>query len=460
MAESQSIEWKRTWRDDYLKWICGFANAEGGVLEIGRADDGSITGIVNARDLLETLPNKIREYLGIMVDVNLCYEEGKEYLEIRVDSYPNPISYKGEYFVRTGSTNQRLTGAALDRFMLKSYGRTWDSVPHPTVSFEDIERSLLDEFRKLAQSAGRLTEDDLQENDERLMQKLRLVDGEQLTRAGALLFHSSPDSFIAGTSIKIGYFQSDTQLLFQDEIDGGLISQVSHAIEMLNTKYLRAWISYRGVQRIETRPVPMPALREAVLNAVVHKDYASRIPIQIRVYPDKLMIWNPGRLPEGWGVDTFLGKHASIPYNPDIATVFFRAGLIESWGRGIERIMESCRNAGTPQPQPAFEANGVWMTFPFLSEHTTDNEHRLAAEATTHKSSEKGSEKGSEKSSEKIMEMIRRDPEITISEMADAIGKSTRAVEKQLASLRKSGRVTREGPDKGGRWYVRERRND
>ena len=158
MAESQNTEWKRTWRDDYLKWICGFANAEGGVLEIGRADNGEITGISNAGELLEILPNKIREYLGIMVDVNLRYEEEKEYVQIIVDPYPNPISYKGEYYVRVGSTNQRLTGAALDRFMPGSYGRTWDSVPHPTVSVHDVDRSLLEEFRELARSAGRLAD--------------------------------------------------------------------------------------------------------------------------------------------------------------------------------------------------------------------------------------------------------------------------------------------------------------
>lgn len=147
------------------------------------------------------------------------------------------------------------------------------------------------------------------------------------------------------------------------------MAQVNQTIEVLKAKYLRAWITYEGIQRIETWPMPMPALREAVLNAVAHKDYAVGTPIQISVYPDKLMIWNPGELPRDWTFEKLLGKHASIPYNPDVANVFFRAGMIEAWGRGIERILETCREAGTPEPELRFEATGLWVVFPYLPEH-------------------------------------------------------------------------------------------
>ena len=114
MKESQHTEWKENWRDEYLRWICGFANAEGGVLVIGRNDKGVAVGVKNAKRLLEELPNKVRDILGIMVAVNLVTEAGKELVEIRVESYPSPISYKGEYHYRSGSTKQMLKGAALD----------------------------------------------------------------------------------------------------------------------------------------------------------------------------------------------------------------------------------------------------------------------------------------------------------------------------------------------------------
>ncbi len=113
MSESQNIEWKESWRDEYLKWICGFANANGGKLYIGTNDNGTVIGLSDAKKLLEDIPNKVRDILGIIVDVNLLVENGLEYIEIDVPPYSNPINYKGQYHYRTGSTKQELKGAAL-----------------------------------------------------------------------------------------------------------------------------------------------------------------------------------------------------------------------------------------------------------------------------------------------------------------------------------------------------------
>ncbi|MEN3291998.1 MAG: ATP-dependent helicase RecG, partial [Burkholderiales bacterium] len=134
MKEHQQIEWKEAWRDEYLKWISGFANADGGVLVIGRNDAGVAVGVPNARKLLEDIPNKVRDILGILVDVNLREEAGHELLEIVVEPYPYPVSYKGEYHYRSGSTKQELKGAALDKFLLRKQGLHWDGVPVPHVA--------------------------------------------------------------------------------------------------------------------------------------------------------------------------------------------------------------------------------------------------------------------------------------------------------------------------------------
>ena len=100
MSENQNIEWKESWRDEYLKWICGFANAVGGKLYIGKDDNGKIVGVDNVKKLSEDIPNKVRDVLGIMVDVNILEEDGLEYLEIGVPAYSNPINYKGQYHYR------------------------------------------------------------------------------------------------------------------------------------------------------------------------------------------------------------------------------------------------------------------------------------------------------------------------------------------------------------------------
>ena len=124
MPENQENEWKESWRDEYLKWLCGYANAHGGTLFIGKDDDGNVVGIQNSRKLLEDLPNKITNALGIIADVNLRTENGKDYLEIVVDKYPFLISYHGRYCYRSGSDLREIVGKELERTLLKSQGRT------------------------------------------------------------------------------------------------------------------------------------------------------------------------------------------------------------------------------------------------------------------------------------------------------------------------------------------------
>jgi ATP-dependent DNA helicase RecG len=131
--ENQHVEWKESWRDEYLKWLCGFANAQGGTLVIGKNDQGHVLGVANSQKLLEDIPNKVRDLLGILVDVHSRTEGEYTYLEIVVEAYPYPISYKGQYHYRSGSTKQELKGAALDRFLLRKQGKHWDGVPMPGV---------------------------------------------------------------------------------------------------------------------------------------------------------------------------------------------------------------------------------------------------------------------------------------------------------------------------------------
>jgi len=150
----------------------------------------------------------------------------------------------------------------------------------------------------------------------------------------------------------------------------------------MSPKYLKAMISYEGLQRVETYPVPEEALREALLNAVAHKDYSSGVPIRISVYDDKIMLWNNGELHEGWTMETFLGKHSSQPFNPDVANAFFRAGMIELWGRGIEYIIDACKAEGAPAPDFRFEHGGLWVVFGFGPDHAIVKQKQVIGQVT------------------------------------------------------------------------------
>ena len=121
--ESQNIEFKESWNDKYLQWICGFANAQGGRMFIGVNDKHEVIGVDNPKKLMEDIPNKVRNVLGIIVDVNLLDADGLDYIEVVVEAYPYPISYRGHYYQRSGATNQELKGAALDRLCLGGKAR-------------------------------------------------------------------------------------------------------------------------------------------------------------------------------------------------------------------------------------------------------------------------------------------------------------------------------------------------
>lgn len=363
MQEQQNIEWKESWRDEYLKWICGFANAQGGKIYIGKNDKGDVVGIENAKKLLEDIPNKVRDILGILVDVNL-YETAKgEFLEIVVEPQPFPVNYKGQYHYRSGSTKQELKGAALDKFMLEKKGKKWDGVPVPNVSVDDLKNDTFEFFKKRAIVSKRIDESVLTGKNISILENLRLTEKPYLKRAAILLFHPDPEKYFTGAYIKIGYFQTDTELIFQDEVKGNLFEQVEKTIEILFTKYIRAIISYEGIHRVETYEYPKDAVREAILNALAHKDYTMGVPIQISVYDNKFMIWNYGQLPEDWTVENLMQKHSSIPYNPDIANAFFRAGLVESWGRGTIKIIEQCKEHGLPKPEFENSGKDFWVVF-------------------------------------------------------------------------------------------------
>ena len=178
-----------------------------------------------------------------------------------------------------------------------------------------------------------------------------------------LAFYKDPEKWVTGSYIKIGYFgKSDSDLVYQDEVHGPLIEQVDKTVDLVYTKYMKALIDYEGVQRIEQFMFHKDAFREILLNAIVHKDYSSYNPIQISVYEDKIYIWNDGEMPPNLdSTDKLFMKHSSKPFNPKLANVFFKSGMIEAWGRGFEKIREACALYDGPLPEYEINEAGIMV---------------------------------------------------------------------------------------------------
>lgn len=445
MAENQNIEWKASWHDEYLKWICGFANAQGGRIYIGINDKGFVSGISDSRKMLEDIPNKIRDILGIIADVNLLTQDGKEYIEICISPSSYPVNYKGEYHYRSGSTKQLLKGAALTEFLLSKTGYKWDSVPVDGVTVEDLDQESFDIFRREALRSGRMTEADLNMNNQQILENLGLFEHGKLKRAAILLFHRNPEQWIAGAYIKIGYFGEGSDLRYQDEIHGSLFIQADRVIELIYLKYMKAIISYDNVTRIETYPLPKAAVREAVYNAIIHCNYAALVPIQIRIHEDAVYISNDCVFPVGWTVETLMERHRSQPYNPNVANGFFRAGYVETWGRGIEKICEACKEHGVRLPEYTLHMEDIMIKFTPLMDSRKEKKQTVTLDGTLD-----GTLSGTLE--ENILSAIRKNSKVTQSQIALEIDCSERKVKRLMKSMQEKGMIERVGGRRSGEW--------
>ena len=456
IKECQNIEYKRNWQDEYLKWICGFANAQGAVMYFGVDDDLEVYGLKNTKKLMEEIPNKIVNSMGLVVDVNLYEQDRLEYIEVIIAPSNVPISYKGKYYYRSGSTMQELNGAALQQFILKKMGRSWDDITNDHATMEDIDRNAIDYFLRRGIEAQRIPEDELNSSTEKVLTNLGLVDDKGfLKNAAILLFGKNPLKFFPSVRFKIGRFGKDeADLMFQDVIEGNIIQMADRVMEALQAKYLVSPVRFEGMQRFETLEIPREALRELLYNAIAHKDYTGP-DIQMHVYNDQIEIWNEGTLPEGYDETVLYSKHSSKPRNRNIADTMFKAGFIDIWGRGYKKIRDGFEAAGMPMPKVQNFCGGVLITI--------ERTKFMQISGTTYNGGSSGGSGGSlavvqlSERQKKICEAIKSNPRVTVAKMAAELSIAKRTLERELAALQKTGVLVREGNTSAGHWvFIKE----
>ncbi len=450
MAESQTTEYKEQWHDEYLKWICGFANAQGGTIYVGINDSGKVVGIDNAKYLLENLPNKSIQSTGVVPSIELLNADGKEYLAIHIKQSLQPVTCNGKYYIRSGSTLQELGGTALQQFLLDKLGHEWDAFPCEYATMEDIETSAIDYFVRNAVTSGRMPNSVFTDSAETILHNLNLLTKEgKLTNAAILLFGKNPQQYFITANFRIGRFGiDDTDLIHQDEIDGNLIQMADKVMWKLRTNYLTAPIHYEGMHRIEQLEIPEDALRELVYNAIVHRDYLGTN-TQMKVYDDRIWFWNAGMLPNGFDVKKISSEHLSNPRNHLIANVFYRAGFIESWGRGISKVRKAFSNANLSEPSFENFWNGTLVQMPrkqvdqldelvndqVKSPQLTDNERKVFS---------------------LLKERDQVNDQVNTGYIAQQLNLSYSTVKRVLRTLKQRDMIYRVGSDKSGYWRIKD----
>jgi len=229
--ESQITEFKPNWQDDYLKIICAFANMAGGTLIIGVDDKGNPVGVKNAKKLLEDLPNKIINKLGITPWITTARKDKKDIIHIKVSPSSVPISYDGRYYVRSGSTTQKLKASELMDFLLKKTGKTWDDISIEA-SFSDIDVSVVEDFKNLAKN--RIPAVSKMDSIKKIFRNLDLIaEDKNLTNAGILLFGKEPQRFFISAKTRVGRFKTSVDIIDTVIITGNLFRQVEVTVEAI-----------------------------------------------------------------------------------------------------------------------------------------------------------------------------------------------------------------------------------
>jgi len=358
--ESENLEFKNNWRDEYLKTLSAFANSKGGRLILGTDDKRNIIGIDNWERLLEEIPSKIRGKLGLTPSVKCAEISGREIIIVEIKPSQIPISYNGKYYRRSGSTTVEMSGSELAHFLILKFGKTWDALPSDA-NFKDIDMSIVKLFKNLARK--RIPGISDIDSAEKVFTNLELItEDRKITRAGLLLFGKEHHRFFISTKTRVGRFKTSTTILDTVIAEGNLFNQLERIVEAIK-KHLSVRFEIKGIERRDVWDYPIEALREAVINALIHKDYLSTAEIQIKIYDDKIWMWNPGKLPEQLSIEDLKKEHSSYPRNPLIANVFYLAGFIERWGSGTKRIVDLCNEQDLPEPDYREEQGGfsVWF---------------------------------------------------------------------------------------------------
>jgi ATP-dependent DNA helicase RecG len=367
--ESETVEFKTSLSeiDQILETVSAFSNTNGGVIYIGVTDNGTISGVTIGKGTLEVLANEIKLNTDPRVFPNIETDEieSQTIIKVSVQEYPiKPVWSKEKVFLRVGKTNQRASAEKIREMIAKNTPFHWDRqvlTEHnlSDISEEDVKSfiHLSNEERNSILETGR--------NIKSQLDRLNLLHNDKLTNAAILLFGKTPQTIYPRSIVKCAKFTGNEAIDFIDmqDIKGTLISLVPEVLNFIR-KHINVSINISGkAQREEIWEYPKEALREAVINAICHRNYEDTGNVQIRIFDNRLEIWNPGTLPEGITIDSLKVDHRSRPRNELIARCFYLIKYIEQWGTGTNRIINSCKEAGLQEPLFEVKDNDFIVTF-------------------------------------------------------------------------------------------------
>jgi ATP-dependent DNA helicase RecG len=431
-GEGLTVEFKERFTPRIDEDIVAFSNTKGGSIFLGVKDDRTISGEKLTNDLKARI-NSIARNCSPPIQVKL--KQLGDVVSVEVpQGEEKPYSCKSGYFRRLDGTTQKMTNHELRIMFQDGEIFPFEEIINKSITWGDISKQKIRDFLKEADiSLKRIS-------PEHFLSSLNVAREGHITNAGVLFFAENVCRFVLQAQMTLIAFKGREKVHIYDrqDIRDDLLTQFNAAVFFFK-KHLNRGSVIRGVNREDVYEIPLEVIREAVVNAIVHRDYGIRgTSLMVEIYDDRVEITNPGGLPRGLHEKDF--GRISVRRNEIIADLFYRMDKVERAGTGIQRMKDSMAAAGLPLPEIKYD------TFFTITLRRPPKEEMPG--------SVKSSVKGSVKSSVKILEAIRANKNVSAKEISQTLGISLRGVEKQLSNLKESGRLRRIGPAKGGYWEI------
>ncbi len=445
MRETETVELKTSTselKEAIISIVAILNKHQRGELYFGVKNNGAVVGQMVTENTLREVSRTISEHIEpkIFPKVNEVTLEGKKCVHVEFSGGHVPFYAQGRAYIRVGDEDRQISARELERLVVQKNKERlrWDSAICEKASIDDIDDESLKNFLELAKQSKRLHID--KENKETILRKLKLMSDSKITNAGILLFGKQPSTFFDNSLIRCGRFKGVVKEEFLDmkDFDSNLFQNLERAIAFLQ-EHLQLQAVIKGLRREEKWEIPLEALREAIINAFIHRDYADPGFVYIKVYDDQIIIANPGKLPEDLTIADLFKEHESKLRNPLLAQVFYYAGFIDVWGRGILNILRLLEENGLPKANFEQSAGAFRIVF-----------KRSSPQKTPQKTPQKPTELEG-----KILAKIGKNPKITRRELAVELDIAEETVKEYFQRLRRKGLLVRHGGRKEGHWEVK-----
>jgi len=474
--ESATLEFKATYNKEQTGMvICSLLNGKGGQLVLGIDDNKQIKGIVKAeiyaKEITGYLINEIVPEPAISVDVQKI--NNKKIIIVSVWQGTNqPYIFKGNVYFRKGDTSIKANSKQLAELIHGNQERDerWEAKTAIEVEMEDIDLNEVESCIKEASLAKR--DSVLPDNPLLFLSKYGLYKNGDFTNAAVVLFGKEPARYFPQVRVRLSVFKTDKtgeEILYDKILDKNLFQSINQIADFFDLAFgVSSAFKSNDWKRQDKLGFPRLALREAILNAFIHRDYSSySSSIAINIYPDKLEITSYGKLPKGITVKSLSGDHMSVPVNPDIAHIFFLRRWIEKIGIGTVKMIRQCKEQGFKIPVWKVKDSSVTVTFPDvsvpfnynegISEGISEGIDKLIDEYYNEGIS-KGTSKGITDSLKvsmlEIIELLIKKESMRASEIADKLNKPYKTIERHIKTLRDLGAITYEGSKKAGGYKI------